>query len=388
MWKQHLAQSYSNVNELAQAGLITSAEASRLADLGERFKVRITPYYASLMKPQRDCPIRLQAIPDLGEEDPALPEWAATWSQKIYGRAAPWHADAIGDVAKLAVPRLTHRYGNRAILHLSSLCAVYCRFCFRKGHLNDDERTLYEGNLDPAFDYLARTPEIRELILTGGDPLSLTDSAFARVLERVGQIPHIRVLRIHSRMAVTLPSRLTAELAQVMGRPRDFSIHLVSHFNHPREWTADARAGLARISEARVQLFNQNVLLAGINDSVECLTELYQGLYEAGVMPFYLHHPDWTPGTFQFRLSVERGQEIARGLRGLLPGPAIPHYVLDIPQGYGKALLLDGTVKRIDQLREGAIQGDVYELQAPRTRTQQPSPLYLDLYPRLCSTLS
>jgi lysine 2,3-aminomutase len=381
MWKQELAQSYSTVTELSQAGLITPDEAVRLSSLGERFKVRITPYYARLMTASPDCPIRSQAIPALSEEDPTLPVWASEWSQKIYGRPAPWDMDAIGDVAKLAAPRLTHRYGNRAIMHLSSLCAVYCRFCFRKGHLNDEDRTLYDGSLDPAFAYLEATPEIRELILTGGDPLSLTELALAKVLDRVGRIPHLRVLRIHSRMAVTLPSRLNQELAELLGRPREFEIHLVSHFNHPREWTAEARHGLRLMREARVTLYNQNVLLAGVNDSVECLVELYQGLYENGVNPFYLHHPDWTPGTFGFRVSVAKGQQIARALRGRLSGPAMPHYVLDIPQGNGKASLLDASTRKLAEFKNDTLIGAVYEIQAPQTRTSPSSSLYLDLSP-------
>jgi lysine 2,3-aminomutase len=386
MWTQDLAQSYSSVDQLSQAGLITPGEANRLSNLGDRFKVRITPYYAGLMSASADCPIRRQAIPDLGEEDPELPEWARAWSQKIYGRPAPWHADAIGDLEKLAAPRLTHRYGNRAILHLSSLCAVYCRFCFRKAHLNEKERALYDGSLDPAFEYLERNPEIRELILTGGDPLSLTNPALERVIARAAAIPHLRVLRIHSRMAVTLPSRLTPELGELLARARgSLSVHLVSHFNHPREWTPEARRGLGALRSSGISLFNQNVLLAGINDSVECLTELYQGLYEEGVTPFYLHHADWTPGTFQFRVSIERGQEIARGLRGRLPGPALPHYVLDIPQGYGKTSLLDASVRKVEAFRDdGRVHGAVYEVLAPKTRSEAPAPLYLDLYPASC----
>jgi lysine 2,3-aminomutase len=337
VWQAELAQSYDSVASLADAGLLAPAEAARLHAVGEAFRVRITPYYAGLMRADDPaCPIRRQAIPGLGETDPELPGWAREWSLRAYGRETPWTADAIGDVARLAAPRLTHRYGNRAILHLSSLCAVYCRFCFRKSHLNDGERTLYEGALDPSLDYVARTAAIRELILTGGDPLSVTDAALARLLERLAAIPHLKTVRLHTRMAVTLPSRLTPELAALLGRPWPFQIVFVSHFNHPREWTAEARAGLRSLRRAGVTLLNQNVLLRGINDSAAILTELYQGLYEEGVIPYYLHHADWTPGTFHFRVSLARGHEILRELQGDLPGPAIPRYILDLPGGGGK----------------------------------------------------
>lgn len=400
MWTQQLAQSYTSVDELSRAGLLRPDEAARLARLGERFQVRVTPYYASLMQSgmrpgsqadQPSCPIRLQAIPALGEEDPSeLPAWATEWSRRIHGRDVPWTPDPIGDVERLAAARLTHRYGNRAILHLSTMCAVYCRFCFRKSHLNEREAALYDGSLDPAFAYLAGHEEIRELILTGGDPLSLTDTALERVLERASALPHLRVVRIHSRMAVTLPSRLTPELAALLARVQSrspLSIHLVSHFNHPREWTTEAREALSRMRGAGVALFNQSVLLRDVNADPPILGELFQSLYESGVTPMYLHYPDWTPGTFAFRPGIERGQEIMRELRGQLPGAALPHYVLDLPGGHGKASLLDSTTRKLEEFPasqsggRGAlkIRGALYELASPATRAGRGTPLYLDL---------
>ncbi len=392
-WNLEIAQSYTSVEGLRRAGLISPEESAKLSCLGDRYRVRVTPYYASLMNPaDRDCPIRLQAIPGLGEEDPTLPQWATRWSQRIYDRPFPWHADAIGDFEKLAAPRLTHRYSNRAIMHLSSLCAVYCRFCFRKEHLNDPERTLYDGTLDAAFDELKSRQEVRELILTGGDPLALTNAAIERVLERAQVIEHLKVVRIHSRMAVTLPSRLDEGLGQILQKTR-LSVKLVSHFNHIKEWTPQARKGLEIMRHAGVDLYNQTVLLAGVNDSTDRLAELFQSLYENGVTPIYLHHPDWTPGTFQFRLSVERGQVIMRALRGKVAGPALPHYVVDLPQGGGKASLMDASLRLVERFDDDlSIDGAVYEIEAPHTRaspstdlTTSPKTLYLDLWPKLTS---
>jgi lysine 2,3-aminomutase len=388
-WRQEFLNSYSSVADLIKNRLVSSQEAVQLNSLGERFKVRITPYYANLMEPRVDCPIRLQAIPHLGEEDPVLPQSFQDISQRIYQRSSPWHGDAIGDVKNLAVPRLTHRYENRAILHLSSICAVYCRFCFRKSHLNDDEKTLYEGSLDEAIEYIGSHTEIRELILTGGDPLSSTDSVIRRLFERVSSIEHIRMLRIHSRMAVTLPSRFTPALLDLFRKDWNFSLTLVSHFNHPQEITYEARTALKNLRKTGITLLNQSVLLKGVNSDFECLKTLFQTLYENGVIPFYLHHPDWTPGTFHFRISIDEGRKLYAQLKGHLSGPALPHYILDIPQGYGKIALSDPSLaKKIQSLvpdslhSNSKIGGAIYELTPPTIRKPQNQPiLYLDLYP-------
>jgi lysine 2,3-aminomutase len=322
-WRQELLHSFSNVADLTKHGLLTAEETKKLGQLGSRFEVRITPYYANLMSADPDCPIRSQALPHLGEEDPLLPAWATQLSHEIYGRANPWHHDPIGDITNLAAPRLTHRYQNRAILHLSTQCAVYCRFCFRKTHLNQNEQTLYEGSLEPALAYLKKTPGIRELILTGGDPLSLTDLALSRLFGRLAQIPHLRTVRIHSRMAVTLPFRFTPSLLDMLAQNWGFHLSVANHFNHPKELTPEARAALWALKKTGITLLNQSVLLKGVNASAAILSELFQELYECGVLPFYLHHPDWTPGTFHFRTSIEAGRHIYRQLRGLLPGGAL-----------------------------------------------------------------
>ena len=353
-WQTALRGSVRTLRELLDQGWISTNEFEALNrhQIESKTKIRIPEYYASLMTPGDPlCPIRLQAVPGLCEIDPELPGEVQEWSKKVYGRAIPWTPDPIGDLDRLAAPRLTHRYRNRALLHLSSNCGMYCRFCFRKEHLGTSEKELYSGPLDPSFNYLRAHPEIRELIFTGGDPLSLNDSLLLRVLERISEeTPQIRVVRFHSRMAVTLPQRLTSNLADTLGRDWPFQIHLVSHFNHPRELTALAHQGLRRLARKGVTLWNQNVLLRGINDQVDTLEQLYQGLYEWGVAPFYLHHADLTPGTFAFRTSIETGRWLMRALKGRLPGPALPDYVLDVPGGLGKVPLLDTHRVRLEPL--------------------------------------
>ncbi len=384
-WQQQLLQSYCNLSDLLNHGIISTEEATKWKHLGEKFKVRITPYYAKLMKNSEKCPIRKQAIPSLKEEDPPLPSWATQTSQEVYGRPTPWDPDPIGDLQKRVAPRITHRYTHRAILHLSSFCAMYCRFCFRKSHLNDNEKNLYNGSLEPALRYLQNAREIREIILTGGDPLSLTDSALEKLLKQIHEIPHIRTVRIHSRMAVTLPHRFSVPLLSLLNQKWNFQLVLVSHFNHPYELTPEAIHSLSQLRRTGITLLNQSVLLNGINNSVACLSTLFQGLYETGVIPYYLHHPDWTPGTFHFRVSIEEGQKLVGQLRGRLTGPAVPDYILDIPQGFGKISLLSSEIKKETEFRNSdpsLLQGAIYTVTAPETRETKASPhRYFDLYP-------
>ncbi len=382
-WKRELLNSLTNVQDLADHRLISKDEAGRVESISQEFKIRITPYYAQLIENSPDCPIRKQAIPHLSERDPFLPEWATEWSRKIYNRPEPWHPDPIGDLQLQVAPRLTHRYGQRAILHLSSMCAVYCRFCFRKSHLNDENRTLYEGGLQPAFDYLREHPEISELILTGGDPLSLNDLMLEKIFHQIEALPGIQMLRIHSRMAVTLPSRFTENLIKILNQGWRFNITIVSHFNHPKELTEIARKKLRMLRRAGVTLLNQTVLMRGVNASVTTLQLLFQTLYENGCIPYYLHHPDWTPGTFHFRVSVQEGRNLIQNLRGLVSGPALPEYVLDIPQGLGKASLMSNDIEKIDGFKSNEFTGAIYELTPPSTRNSNRNEgnkkaLYLD----------
>lgn len=370
-----MISSLTTIEELVSERLLSPTEANSVQAVGDRYRIRIPRYYASLMRPfdhpqAAKCPIRAQALPQIHETDPMLPDWATAWSLAAFGRPVPWITDPIGDLEKLGALRLTHRYENRALLHVSSLCALYCRFCFRKEHLNEKEKLLYEGSLDEALHYVKAHTEIEELILTGGDPLSMNDTWYERFFEKLAQVSHLRQVRIHSRMAVTLPARLTEGLATVLSSQL-FSVALVSHFNHPRELTKEALARLQLFRRKGVALYNQAVLLRGVNDNSSDLRELFQSLYNAGVNPFYLHHTDLTPGTFHFRASIERGQELMHQLQGKLSGPALPHYVLDTPGGLGKVPLLSARVRKVDARVDGAVSGALYEVQPPHTRTSK-----------------
>jgi len=384
-WQQELRRSLTTPAQLAESGLI-SLEESRdpgLHHLMRENQVRITPHYASLMdRNDPDCPIRLQAVPSMTRElDPVLPDWIQQLSRELYGQSEPWRDDAIGDLARLEAPRLTHRYGNRALLHVSDNCAVWCRFCFRKSHLNDREEALYTGRFDEALEYITKTPNITELILTGGDPLSLGDEPLSRLLARLEEVPHLRNVRIHTRMAVTLPSRITQGLAGLLGRPRSYHLTVSNHFNHERELAAPNLGALELLRKNGVTLLNQSVLLRGVNDTPDALVTLFQKLYESGVIPFWLHHPDWTPATFGFRVSIAEGQQLYRELFGRISGPALPHYVLDLPGGLGKAPLNDPRVQVLESQERDGCRATVYQIPTPSVRNGETTRAtrYLDI---------
>lgn len=395
LWQQHLRDSITSAAQLVAAGIVSEAAARALGPAFAAYRFALPRPYAALIDgadPKR-CPIYRQAVPCASEEDAALPPWAQALSQQAYGRDAPWQDDAIGDVAHLGAPRLTHRYGSRALLHVTSACALYCRFCFRKGHLQAKEAQLYGGSLAPALAYLAAHPEIDELILTGGDPLSMADSWLARLLTELATLPQLRTIRLHSRMATTLPSRLDAGLWRALAAVGPHQqVALVSHFNHPRELTPAALTALREGRRKGVVLLNQSTLLWGVNAQVDVLQALCQKLWHAGVVPYYLHHPDWTPGTFAFRVTIDEGRALMRALAGRVSGPALPSYVLDVSFGRGKVRLMDEGLRKVaeDHARrdDGTLQGGLWRIPLPHTRStasaraephERPSALYLDL---------
>jgi lysine 2,3-aminomutase len=285
-----------------------------------RYNVRIPRHYLELIDwdDPRD-PVRLQSIP-AGEE--------LEWDPREL-------ADPIGDHAHGAVPRLTHRYPDRVLLHPTYQCAIYCRHCFRKEALDDAADQYTENQLQPAFEYITAHEEIREVILTGGDPLVLSNARLAELRGRLELIPHLRMLRVHTRLPVVHPARITDELVDALrGR---LMVCVVTHFNHPNEIAGDAVRAAALLRGAGFLLLNQTVLLKGLNDDVETLRTLFQELvYTLGIKPYYLHHCDLARGLTHMRTTIDRGLELMRGLRGHLSGICLPEYVLDLPGGYGK----------------------------------------------------
>lgn len=306
---------------LAAAGLIPEARIPALEAVAARYAVGITPAMAELIDPSDPHdPIARQFIPDPAELD-TRPEESA---------------DPIGDGVHEAVPGLIHRYPDRVLLKLVQVCAVYCRFCFRRETVGPDAAHLPPEALDAALAYIAGGPEVWEVIVSGGDPLVVAPRRIADLMARLAAIDHVKVVRFHTRIPVVAPERITDELVSAL-RWEGKATWVAVHANHPRELTPAARAAIARLADAGIPLVSQTVLLKGVNDDPETLGALMRAFVECRVKPYYLHHGDLAPGTGHFRTTIAEGQALMRGLRGRYSGLCQPTYVLDIPGGHGKS---------------------------------------------------
>jgi lysine 2,3-aminomutase len=313
-------KSLRDASELLDARLIGRDRLAGLQSVAERYAVAITPILAELIDAaDPNDPVARQFIPDERE----------LVSQSEEQR------DPIGDETHSPVTGIIHRYPDRVLLKLVNACAVYCRFCFRREMVGPGRGALSRIQLAAALDYVSRTPQIWEVILTGGDPLLLPPHRIKDVMERLAAIDHVKVIRIHTRMPIAMPERISKPLVAAL-RPGKATF-VVLHANHARELTEQARGACARIVDAGIPMLSQSVLLRGVNDDVETLGALMRALVECRIKPYYLHHPDLAPGTAHFRTSIGEGQAVLRALHGRYSGLCQPHYVLDIPGGYGKA---------------------------------------------------
>ncbi len=245
------------------------------------------------------------------------------------------HSDPIGDDLKSPTPGLVHRYPDRVLIKLASVCAVYCRFCFRRESVGGGAPLDAEA-FAAAIDYIRARPDIWEVVLTGGDPLVLSARRLAEVTRALAAIPHVKILRWHTRLPVAAPERVTEALAAALASGHDKTVYVALHANHPRELTPEAVAACRRLIKAGCTMVSQSVLLKGVNDRVETLEALMRGFVEARIKPYYLHHPDLAPGTSHLRVTVAEGQALMRALRRRVSGLAMPTYVLDLPDARGK----------------------------------------------------
>jgi lysine 2,3-aminomutase len=306
--------------ELIAAGLAPPEKLADLARVAERYAAAITPGVADLIDRTDPLdPIARQFVPDIAELTTTPEE----------------RADPIGDHAHSPVEGIVHRYPDRVLLKLVNVCAVYCRFCFRREMIGPGKQALSPDRLDAALTYIHAHPEIWEVILTGGDPLVLSARRLGDVIKRIAVIGHVKIVRIHTRLPVVAPEKITPSLVRALKAPGK-TTYVALHANHPRELTAAARAACARIVDAGIPMVSQSVLLRGVNDDAATLEALMRAFVECRIKPYYLHHADLAPGTSHFRTTVQEGQTLMRALRGRVSGLAQPTYVLDIPGGFGK----------------------------------------------------
>jgi lysine 2,3-aminomutase len=317
------AKTARSLDDLVALGALSRvrAEDPALRAVSARYAVAVTPDVLAAMQspdPAAD-PVARQYIPT-AEEAVAAPEELA---------------DPIGDHAFSPVKGIVHRYPDRVLLKALHACPVYCRFCFRREQVGPGGEALDGTELNQALDYIRDHHAVWEVILTGGDPLMLAPRRLAEIVAALDAIPHVGVIRLHSRVPVADPSRVTPELVAAL-RAERAAVYVALHCNHAQELTAKARAALRLMSDAGIPLLSQTVLLRGVNDDAAVLEALFRALVQARVKPYYLHHPDLARGTGHFRLSIAEGQALMRALRGRVSGLCQPTYVLDIPGGHGK----------------------------------------------------
>jgi lysine 2,3-aminomutase len=306
--------------DLIAAGFAAPEEAGELAEVAARYSVAVPAGVAELIQ-RGDDPMGRQFLPDTAE----------------LRRLPQENPDPIGDDEHEVSEGLIHRYPDRALLKLTSVCPVYCRFCFRRERVGAGTQGLLDATaLDSAFAYLAAHPEIWELIVTGGDPLAVSPRRLAELSSRLRALDHIRILRFHSRVPALTPERVTDEMIDAL-RASGKTVYVALHANHPRELTPQARAACAQLIDAGIVMVSQTVLLRGVNDNVETLSALMRAFVENRIKPYYLHHADLAPGTSHLRVPLEEGRALVRALLGRLSGLCQPIYVVDIPGGHGKA---------------------------------------------------
>jgi len=314
-WTWQMQRRIRSAEELAAWVRPTDDERRAIDALAARFRFVITPYYASLMDPDDPaCPVRRQVVPRLAELDDPV-----------------GLADPLDEVAHSPVKNVVRVYRDRIAFCVNNECALYCRYCLRKRLVGEPEWAMKKRELEAALDWIRATPAVRDVLLTGGDPLVFSDDRLGWLLGELRAIPHVEILRLGTRLPVTLPFRVTDELCRMLAEHHPIWVN--THFNHPRELTAEAAAACDRLLRAGCPVGNQSVLLRGVNDDAATMKALCEGLVRMRVRPYYCYQAQLLEGTAHFRVPIERGLEIFESLRGRTSGFAIPVYLLDTPHG-------------------------------------------------------
>ena len=331
-WQWQYKHRITTVEALSGVLSLSEEEKQEIATSLASFRMAITPYYASLMQPDSPgCPVRMQAVPSILET-----------------RKLPWEAkDPLNEEQDSPVSHLVHRYPDRVLLLSTRQCAMYCRHCVRKRYVGEEDMVISHGEKEAAIRYIAETPAIRDVLISGGDPLTMSDGELEDILRRLRAIEHVEIIRIGTRIPVVMPMRITSELLSMLKRYQPIWIN--THFNHPLELTEQARVACGAIVDAGIPLGNQSVLLRHVNDDTEVMKELLLQLVKARVRPYYIYQCDLFDGSEHFRTRVETGLEMIQNLTGFISGFAIPRFVIDAPNGGGKVPINPETVVSFDE---------------------------------------
>lgn len=325
-WRWQMSNRLNTAVELEKVINLTDSERDAL-NANDLFRVDITPYFASLIDPDDpNCPVRKQVIPTAREMVPF---------QSMM-------EDSLAEDKHSPVPGLVHRYPDRVLMLITTQCASYCRYCTRSRIVGDPTQTFSRKEFDAQIEYIENTPQIRDVLLSGGDPMVLAPKQLDMILGRLRAIPHVEIIRIGSRVPVFLPMRVNAEFCDTVQKYHPFWLNI--HVNHPKEITPELAAAMDRLTRAGVPVGNQSVLLAGVNDSVHIQRKLVHDLVKIRVRPYYLYQCDLVAGSGHFRTPVSKGIEIIEGLRGHTSGYAVPTYVVDAPGGGGKIPVMPNYV--------------------------------------------
>lgn len=318
-WKWQVKNRIETLDQLKKYISLTPEEEEGVKKSLATLRMAITPYYISLINPDNpDCPVRKQAIPTGSETHQAAADLLD-----------PLHEDEDSPV-----PGLTHRYPDRVLLLITDMCSMYCRHCTRRRFAGQKDDESPVDNIQKAIDYIARTPQVRDVLLSGGDALMVSDAKLESIIQRLRAIPHVEIIRIGSRTPVVCPQRITDKLVDMLKQYHP--IWLNTHFNHPDEITPEAAEACAKLANAGIPLGNQSVLLRGVNDCVNIMKRLVHMLVKMRVRPYYIYQCDLSMGLEHFRTPVSKGIEIIEGLRGHTSGYAVPTFVVDAPGGGGK----------------------------------------------------
>ncbi len=332
-WRWQLSHRLSSLEELSQVIHLTPSEREALAS-PERFRTDITPYFASLMDPDDpNCPIRRQVVPTAHELVPFAAEME----------------DSLSEDAHSPVPGLVHRYPDRVLMLVTTQCASYCRYCTRSRVVGNSHAQFSPADYDRQIQYVAANPQVRDVLISGGDPFTLPLKVLDSILARLRAIPHVEVIRIGTRVPVFLPQRVNDELVNTLKRYHPLWVNI--HFNHPKELAPEVEQAVNRLADAGIPLGSQTVLLAGINDCPNVIMALVHKLVKNRVRPYYLYQCDLVHGAGHFRTPVAKGIEIMEALRGHTSGYAIPTYVIDAPAGGGKVPILPNYLISMSESR-------------------------------------